>query len=100
MSHSAVRKKPSIRRPALMLFESAADAVECAQELLNKFAPYHLKYLSAARIHEINHLMREEHPALGHEKEMAEKDTLLMCFEEGAGKVTSPNFERGLSLRP
>lgn len=80
----AVRKKPSVRRPVVLLFESTTESVECARELLNKFAPYHLKYLSAARIHEINYLMREEHPALGRGKEMAEKDTLLMCFEEGA----------------
>jgi FAD/FMN-containing dehydrogenase/ferredoxin len=79
----AVRKRAAARRPLLLLFDSPHDALDCAREILSGFTPYHLKFLSAARIHEINHLMREEHPGLARGKELPEKDALLACFEDG-----------------
>ena len=77
-----VRKRSAARKPVLLLFDSANDAVVCAQELLGRFAPYHMKYLSASRLHEINHLLREEHPQLRRDHEMPEKQALLLCLEE------------------
>src|SRR5262249_13796069 len=78
----AVRRKPAMQRPFLLLFESAPAAIACASELLSGFSPYHLKYLSAARVHEINHLMQEEHPQLRKELILPEKDSLLICIED------------------
>lgn len=77
-----VRKRPAVRKPVLLLFDSASDAVKGAQELLSRFTPYHMKYLGASRLHEVNHLLREEHPLLRRDHEMPEKHALLMCFEE------------------
>ena len=77
-----VRKRPAVTRPIVLLFDSPAAALECAKEVLASFAPYHLKFLSASRMHEINHLLREEHPELQRDREMPERDALLMCFEE------------------
>ncbi|HSP07032.1 MAG TPA: FAD-binding protein, partial [Acidobacteriota bacterium] len=78
----AVRKRPAAARPIVLLFDSPAAALECAKEVLASFAPYHMKFLSAFRMHEINHLLREEHPALQRDREMPERDALLLCFEE------------------
>ena len=77
-----VRPKPVKQHPFLILFDSSEAALECAIELLAKFKPYHLKFLDAARMHEINHLLHEEHPQLKSGVELAEKPTLLACFEE------------------
>ncbi len=78
-----VRRKPARQIPALILFDSTHAALECAQDLQAQFRPYHMKFLDASRIHEINHLMKEEHPDLKSGIELAEKPTLLVCFEEG-----------------
>jgi FAD/FMN-containing dehydrogenase/ferredoxin len=77
-----VRRKPITQIPFVILFDNADSALECAQELLANFQPYHLKFLDAARIHEMNHLLREEHPTLAAGKEFTEKATLLVCFED------------------
>lgn len=78
-----VRPKPGRQIPFLILFDSNQAAMECAQELLQQtFLPYHLKFLDADRIHEINHLLHEEHPNLKPGVELPEKPTLLACFEE------------------
>jgi FAD/FMN-containing dehydrogenase/ferredoxin len=79
-----IRRKPARQTPFLILFDSTHAALECAQELLAKFKPYHLKFLDAMRVHEINHLLHEEHPNLKPGMELAEKPTLLACFEEEA----------------
>ncbi|MCI0605148.1 FAD-binding oxidoreductase [bacterium] len=79
-----VRSKPARQIPFVILFDSNHVALDCARELLSNFRPYHLKFLDAARIHEINHLMREEHPELKSGMELTEKPTLLACFEESA----------------
>jgi glycolate dehydrogenase FAD-linked subunit len=78
-----IRPKPAKQSPFLLLFESNQEAFDCASELLTKFQPYHLKFLDEMRMHEINHLMREEHPNLKSGMELPEKPTLLVCFEEG-----------------
>jgi FAD/FMN-containing dehydrogenase/ferredoxin len=77
-----VRPRSAKQTPFLILFDSNNAALECAQELLQKFRPYHLKFLDASRIHEINHLIHEEHPNLKPHVELTEKATLLACFEE------------------
>jgi ferredoxin len=77
-----VRPKPARQLPFLILFESNQAAIDCAYELLKEFQPYHLKFLDASRIHEINHLIHEEHPNLKPQVELTEKATLLACFEE------------------
>jgi len=78
-----VRHKPARQVPFLILFDSNKACLECAQDLLAEFKPYHLKFLDAFRVHEINHLTREEHPNLKPGMELPEKPTLLVCFEEG-----------------
>ena len=77
-----VRPQPERQVPNLILFDSNEAAVECAAELLKTFTPYHMKFLDAARIHEINHLLKEEHPQLRSRIELTEKPTLLVCFEQ------------------
>jgi NAD-dependent dihydropyrimidine dehydrogenase PreA subunit len=77
-----VRLKPARQIPFFILFDSNRAALECAQELLQSFQPYHLKFLDSSRIHEINHLIHEEHPNLNPRVELTEKATLLVCFEE------------------
>ncbi|PWT93777.1 MAG: hypothetical protein C5B54_01355 [Acidobacteria bacterium] len=79
-----VRRKPSVQIPFLILFDESHSALECAQELLAQHKPYHLKFLDAARIHEINHLLHEEHPNLKAGVELPEKHLLLACFEDQA----------------
>jgi FAD/FMN-containing dehydrogenase/NAD-dependent dihydropyrimidine dehydrogenase PreA subunit len=76
-----IRQKPAHQIPFLILFDSNEAAMECAKELLEKFQPYHLKFLDASRVHEINHLLQEEHPGLKSRIELSEKPTLLACFE-------------------
>ena len=41
-----------------------------------------MKFLDASRIHEINHLLHEEHPNLRPGIELPEKPLLLVCFED------------------
>ena len=87
----AVRKKPAVQIPFLLLLDSIDAAFECATELLREFKPYHLKFLDADRIHEINHLFQEEHANLQKKIEFAEKPTLLVCFEDSE---MAENFRR------
>jgi FAD/FMN-containing dehydrogenase/ferredoxin len=84
----AVRKRPKVQLPFVLHFDSVSAALDCAAELLREFNPYHLKFLSAARMHEINHLAKEEHPGLKNDLLHPEKDSLLVCFDE----VDSQNF--------
>jgi glycolate dehydrogenase FAD-linked subunit len=77
-----VRRTPKVQLPFILYFDSVAGALDCASELLQAFHPYHLKFLSAARMHEINHLAKEEHPGLKNNLLHPEKDSLLVCFDE------------------
>src|SRR5262249_9745788 len=79
-----VRRKPARQIPFLILFDSADAALACAQELLSQFHPYHLKFLDELRVHEINHLLAEEHPDLKQTHHLPEKHTLMACFEDPA----------------
>jgi FAD/FMN-containing dehydrogenase/ferredoxin len=79
-----VRRKPARQIPLLVLFDSPDAALACAQELLADFHPYHMKFLDSLRIHEINHLLREEHRDLKASLQLPEKETLLVCFEDQA----------------
>jgi FAD/FMN-containing dehydrogenase/NAD-dependent dihydropyrimidine dehydrogenase PreA subunit len=85
-----VRRRPKVQLPFVLHFDSVSAALDCATELLQEFDPYHLKFLSAARMHEINHLAKEEHPGLKNDLLHAEKDSLLVCFDEEAGTEASP----------
>ena len=76
-----IRKRPIGQWPYVILFDSPDAALQCAHELLAEHKPYHLKYLDAARVHEINHLMHEEHPNLKAGVDLPEKHILLACFE-------------------
>src|SRR5215475_4828240 len=76
-----IRKRPIGQWPYVILFDSPDAALQCAHELLAEHKPYHLKYLDAARVHEINHLLHEEHPNLKTGVEVPEKHILLACFE-------------------
>ena len=93
-----VRKKPTVQLPFVILFDSPDAALQCAQELLVEFTPYHLKFLDAARIHEINHLLREEHPNLPAGKDLIEKPTLLACFEEVGGAEAFRHWAQNKAL--
>lgn len=77
-----VQRRSKAQLPFVLRFDSVSDALDCADELLNKFNPYHLKFLSASRMHEINHLAKEEHPGLKNDLLHSEKDSLLICFDE------------------
>jgi glycolate dehydrogenase FAD-linked subunit len=77
-----IRTKPARQTPFLTIFDSENEALGCAAEMLSKFQPYHLKFLDAPRIQEINHLLREEHPNLKSGLDLIEKPTLLACMEE------------------
>jgi FAD/FMN-containing dehydrogenase/NAD-dependent dihydropyrimidine dehydrogenase PreA subunit len=83
-----VRKRPKVQLPFVLYFDSVSAALDCAAELLQEFHPFHLKFLSAARMHEINHLAKEEHPGLKNDLLHPEKDSLLVCFDE----TDSQNF--------
>jgi FAD/FMN-containing dehydrogenase/ferredoxin len=83
-----VRRRPKVQLPFVLHFDSVSDALGCAAEVLQEFHPYHLKFLSAARMHEINHLAKEEHPGLKNDLLHPEKDSLLICFDE----ADSQNF--------
>lgn len=77
-----VRRKPARQIPFLILFDSADAGLETGRQLIAECHPYHLKFLDSNRIHEINHQLREEHPQFNSGLQLAEKDTLLVCFED------------------
>src|SRR6185436_7077669 len=77
-----VQRRSKVQLPFVLRFDSVSAALDCAAELLNEFSPYHLKFLSASRMHEINHLAKEEHPGLKNDLLHPEKDSLLICMEE------------------
>lgn len=81
-----VRKRSKVQLPFVLHFDSVSAALDCAAVLLEEFHPYHLKFLSAARMHEINHLAKEEHPDLKNHLLHPEKDSLLICFDESEGQ--------------
>lgn len=95
----AVRKKPSVQFPFLLLFDSGEEALAAAGELLSIFRPYHLKYLDAFRIHEINRLQREEHPHLPSDKQLPEKHTLLFCLEKEGEKPVALEELHGMARK-
>jgi len=76
-----VRKRPKVQLPFVLHFDSVSASLDCAAELLQKFHPYHLKFLSAARMHEMNHLAKEEHSGLKNDLLHPEKDSLLIWFD-------------------
>ena len=82
-----VRRRPKVQLPFVLHFDSVSATLDCAAELLTEFHPYHLKFLSAARMHEINHLAKEEHPGLKNDMLHPEKDSLLICFDEMDGEA-------------
>jgi glycolate dehydrogenase FAD-linked subunit len=77
-----VQRRPKVQLPFVLRFDSVSAALDCAVEMINEFHPYHLKFLSALRMHEINHLAKEEHPGLKNDLLHPEKDSLLVCFDE------------------
>ncbi|MCI0612633.1 FAD-binding protein, partial [bacterium] len=77
-----VQPRSKVQLPFVLRFDSVSAALDCAAELINEFHPYHLKFLSALRMHEINHLAKEEHPGLKNDLLHPEKDSLLICFDE------------------
>ncbi|HJZ13163.1 MAG TPA: FAD-binding protein, partial [Acidobacteriota bacterium] len=77
-----VRKKPAVQFPFVILFDEIQGALDAAAELLRKFHPFHMKFLDAARVHEINHLMREEHSSWKSHLNLPEKPCLLLCLED------------------
>lgn len=88
-----VRRRPKVQLPFVLHFDSVSAALDCASELLQEFHPYHLKFLSAARMHEMNHLAKEEHPGLKNDLLHPEKDSLLICFDDVEGEVSEvPRF--------
>ncbi len=84
----SVRRRPKAQLPFVLNFDSAAAALNSAAEILKQFHPYHLKFLSNARMHEINHLAKEEHPELKSDLLHPERDSLLVCFDEIDGEVS------------
>ncbi len=75
-----VRRKPITTTPVLLQCESVQAAFTMAQEILKeKLHPYHIKYLSAARIHEVNTLMNS--PGA----EIPERESLLLAFDDPEG---------------
>jgi FAD/FMN-containing dehydrogenase/ferredoxin len=92
-----VRQAPAKTTPLLVRCSSAYEAFACAQAIWGAgFAPYHIKYLSAARLHEINTLLSQKGAAL------PERDTLLVAFDtpqeaqECARWATAQQLELGL----
>jgi FAD/FMN-containing dehydrogenase len=72
-----VRRAPQKTTPVLMHCDSAEGAFTLARELLKEgFPPYHMKYLSAARIHEINELLHSS------EAKISERESLLVAFDD------------------
>ncbi len=92
-----VRQAPPKTTPLLIWCNSAHEAFACAQAMRGAgFAPYHIKYLSAARLHEINTFLSQKGAAL------SERDSLLVAFDdpqeaqECARWATAGQFELGL----
>lgn len=72
-----VRRKPIKTTPVLLQFETVQATFAAAQEILKeRLQPYHIKYLSAARIREVNELMNS--PGV----EISEHESLLLAFDE------------------
>lgn len=72
-----VRRAPQKTTPILLQCDSVESAFALAHELLQEgFQPYHMKYLSAARIHEINELLHSS------EAQIPERESLLIAFDE------------------
>ena len=92
-----VRQAPAKTTPLLIQCSSAREAFACAQAIcVAGFTPYHIKYLSAARLHEINTLLHQKGAAL------PERETLLVTFDdpqeaqECARWATAQQLELGL----
>lgn len=72
-----VRRKPIKTTPVLLQFETVQATFAAAQEILKeRLQLYHIKYLSAARIREVNELMNN--PGVG----ISEHESLLLAFDE------------------
>ena len=72
-----VRRAPQKTTPILLQCDSVESAFAIARELLREgLRAYHLKYLSAARIHEINELL---HSAAA---QLPERESLLITFDD------------------
>ncbi len=94
----SVRRKPNAQIPFFIVFDGADAALECATELLKEFQPYHMKFLDASRIHEINHLLHEEHANLKPGMDLPEKPLLLVCFEDGGSSVAFRSWGKKKAL--
>jgi FAD/FMN-containing dehydrogenase/ferredoxin len=71
-----VRRKPRKTTPVLLQLETTEAAFVAAQRLLTEgFRPYHMKYLSAARTHEVNELINNPKTII------PEHESLLIAFD-------------------
>lgn len=72
-----VRRAPQKTTPVLLQCDSVESAFAIARELLRDgLRPYHVKYLSAARIREINELLTSS------EAKIPERESLLVAFDD------------------
>ncbi len=75
-----LRQAPGKTTPMLLQFETPESAFSAACELLKEgLRPYHIKYLSATRLHEINQLMNNPRAAI------PERQSLLITFDDPEG---------------
>ncbi len=72
-----LRRAPQKTTPILLQCDSVNDIFMLARELLKEgFRPYHAKYLSAARIHEINELLKSS------AAKIPERASVLAVFDD------------------
>ena len=84
-----LRRAPQALTPLLVQGDSVEEIFAAAQELFTQgFAPYHMKYLSAARIREINMLMNSPGAAI------AERESLLIAFDDSESALVCARWAK------